>query len=199
MGTNNKNHINGYKEVSTGTLTSSLVSPGEIFLAALRLRAAAIICVHNHPSGDPAPSQEDVEITRRLKECGEMLAIRVLDHVILGAERYYSFSDRGLLWRILSIWYRNVAGSNSKLILYLVMSQAKRLGFFFAQIEKISFSWRPNPLRHIVHPVNWGPDPALQPISAWGAVGQKILVKVIEPDRGYFPVRAFFMAVTSDS
>ena len=51
--------------------------------------------VHNHPSGDPAPSQEDVEITRRLKECGEMLAIRVLDHVILGADRYYSFSDTG--------------------------------------------------------------------------------------------------------
>jgi len=97
MGTNNKNQINGYKEVSTGTLTSSLVSPGEVFLAALRLRAAAIICVHNHPSGDPMPSQEDQDITRRLRECGEMLAIRVIDHVILGADRYYSFSDRGLL------------------------------------------------------------------------------------------------------
>src|SRR5207248_4654522 len=56
MGTNDKNQINGYKEVSTGTLTSSVVSPGEVFLAALRLRAAAIICVHNHPSGDPMPS-----------------------------------------------------------------------------------------------------------------------------------------------
>jgi DNA repair protein RadC len=97
MATNNKNQINGYKEVSTGTLTTSLVSPAEVFLAALRLRAAAIICVHNHPAGDPMPSQEDQEITRRLKECGEMLAIRVLDHVILGADRYYSFSDRGLL------------------------------------------------------------------------------------------------------
>ena|SRR5262250_3502053 len=97
MGTNNKNQINGHKEISTGTLTSSLVTPGEVFFAALRLRAAAIICVHNHPSGDAMPSQEDVEITRRLKECGEMFAIRVLDHVILGADRYYSFSDRGLL------------------------------------------------------------------------------------------------------
>jgi DNA repair protein RadC len=95
MGTNKKNQINGYKEISTGTLTSSLVSPGKVFLAALRLRAAAIIFVHNHPSGDPMPSPEDQEITRRLKECGEMLAIRVLDHVILGADRYYSFSDRG--------------------------------------------------------------------------------------------------------
>jgi len=98
MGTNNKNQINGYKEVSTGTLTSSLVTPGEVFLAALRLRAAAIICVHNHPSGDPAPSQEDVEITRRLKECGEMFAIRVLDHVILGADRYYRlFGQRAIM------------------------------------------------------------------------------------------------------
>jgi DNA repair protein RadC len=97
MGTNNKNRINGYKEVSTGTLTASLVSPAEVFLTALRLRAATIICVHNHPSGDPAPSQEDQEITRRLKECGEMLAIRVLDHVILGNDRFFSFSDKGLL------------------------------------------------------------------------------------------------------
>jgi len=63
----------------------------------LHLAAAAVVFVHNHPSGDPAPSQEDVEITSRLKECGEMLAIRVLDHVILGADHYYSFSDRGLL------------------------------------------------------------------------------------------------------
>jgi len=53
--------------------------------------------VHNHPSGDPMPSQEDQDITRRLKEGGELLAIRVLDHVILGADRYYSFSDKGLL------------------------------------------------------------------------------------------------------
>src|SRR5436309_568737 len=93
MGTNNKNRINGYKEVSTG-ISSSLVTPAEVFLAALRLRAAAIVCVHNHPAGDPMPSLEEQEITRRLKECGEMLAIRVLDHVILGADRYYGFSDR---------------------------------------------------------------------------------------------------------
>jgi len=97
MGMNNKNRINGYKEVSTGTLTTSLVSPAEVFLAALRLRAAAIICVHNHPSGDPAPSPEDTEITRRLKECADMMMIRFLDHIILADERYFSFSDRGLL------------------------------------------------------------------------------------------------------
>jgi DNA repair protein RadC len=64
----------------------------------LHLCAAAVVFVHNHPSGDPAPSQEDIEITRRLKETGEMLGIRVLDHVVLGDEgRFFSFSDRGLL------------------------------------------------------------------------------------------------------
>jgi DNA repair protein RadC len=94
---NNKNRINGCKVISTGTLTVTLIRPADVYAAALDLRAAAVVFVHNHPSGDPMPSQEDQEITRRLKECGEMLAIRVLDHVILGADRYYSFSDRGLL------------------------------------------------------------------------------------------------------
>ncbi len=94
---NNKNRINGYKVISTGTLTASLIRPGDVYRAALHLAAAAVVLVHNHPSGDPAPSVEDQDITRRLKECGEMLGIRVLDHVILGADRYYSFSDRGLL------------------------------------------------------------------------------------------------------
>jgi DNA repair protein RadC len=94
---NNKNRINGYKVISTGTLTAALVRPADVYSAALHLAAAAVVFVHNHPSGDPMPSQEDQDITRRLKECGEMLAIRVLDHIILGADRYYSFSDRGLL------------------------------------------------------------------------------------------------------
>jgi DNA repair protein RadC len=94
---NNKHRINGYKVISTGTLTASLIRPGDVYRAALHLAAAAVVFVHNHPSGDPMPSQEDQEITRRLRECGKMLAIRVLDHVILGAERHYSFSDRGLL------------------------------------------------------------------------------------------------------
>ena len=94
---NNKNRINGYKVISTGSLTAALVRPADVFSAALHLAAAAVVFVHNHPSGDPMPSPDDQEITRRLKECGEMLAIRVLDHVILGADHYYSFSDRGLL------------------------------------------------------------------------------------------------------
>jgi DNA repair protein RadC len=73
---NNKNRINGCKVISTGTLTATLIRPGDVYRAALHLAAAAVVFVHNHPSGDPMPSQEDQEITRRLKECGEMLAIR---------------------------------------------------------------------------------------------------------------------------
>ena len=95
---NNKNRVNGFKVVSTGSLTASLVHPREVWRTALHLCAAAVVFVHNHPSGDPAPSQEDQEITRRLKETGEMLGIRVLDHVVLGDGRFFSFSDRGLLW-----------------------------------------------------------------------------------------------------
>jgi RadC-like JAB domain len=71
--------------------------PREVWRTALYLCAAAVVFVHNHPSGDPAPSQEDQEITRRLKETGDMLGIRVLDHVVLGDGRFFSFSDRGLL------------------------------------------------------------------------------------------------------
>jgi DNA repair protein RadC len=94
---NNKNRVNGFKVVSTGSLTASLVHPREVWRAALHLCAAAVIFVHNHPSGEPTPSQEDQEITRRLKETGDILGIRVLDHVVLGQERFFSFSDRGLL------------------------------------------------------------------------------------------------------
>ena len=87
------------KVVSTGSLTASLVHPREVYTAVLcpDWRAAAVIFLHNHPSGDPAPSQEDQEITRRLKEIGDLFGIKVLDHIILGHETYFSFSDRGLL------------------------------------------------------------------------------------------------------
>lgn len=94
---NNKNRVNGFKVVSTGSLTASLVHPREVWRAALNLCAGAVVFVHNHPSGDPVPSAEDREITRRLKETGDLLGIRVLDHVVLGDERFFSFSDRGLL------------------------------------------------------------------------------------------------------
>jgi DNA repair protein RadC len=94
---NNKNRVTDFKVISTGSLTASLVHPREVWRSALHLCAAAVIFVHNHPSGEPAPSQEDIEITRRLKETGDMLGIRVLDHVVLGDGRFFSFSERGLL------------------------------------------------------------------------------------------------------
>lgn len=82
--------------VSEGTLTASLVHPREVFVPVIEESAAAIILVHNHPSGDPTPSAEDVAITRRLREVGELMGVRVLDHVIIGDGRYVSFSDEGL-------------------------------------------------------------------------------------------------------
>lgn len=95
---NNKNRVNGYKVISTGSLTASVVHPREVWRSALHLCAAAVVLVHNHPSGDPAPSPEDQQITRRLKETGDLLGIRVLDHLVLGdTGRFFSFNDRGLL------------------------------------------------------------------------------------------------------
>jgi len=94
---NNKNRKIREVKVSEGSLTASLVHPREVYNPVIRESAAAVIFVHNHPSGDPAPSQEDIEITRRLKEVGEVMGVRVLDHVVVGHDRYFSFSDRGLL------------------------------------------------------------------------------------------------------
>jgi DNA repair protein RadC len=94
---NNKNRKIREVKISEGSLTASLVHPREVYNPVIRESAAAVIFVHNHPSGDPAPSPEDIEITRRLKEVGEVMGVRVLDHVVIGHERYFSFSDRGLL------------------------------------------------------------------------------------------------------
>lgn len=94
---NNKNRKIREVKISEGSPTASLVHPREVYNPVIRESAAAVIFVHNHPSGDPAPSQEDIEITRRLKEVGDLMGVRVLDHVVIGLERYYSFSDKGLL------------------------------------------------------------------------------------------------------
>jgi DNA repair protein RadC len=94
---NNKHRLNGVKVVSTGSLTASLVHPREVYHAAVVLRAAAVIFLHNHPSGNPAPSPEDIDITKRLKQVGDILGIRVLDHIVIGSEGYFSFSDKGML------------------------------------------------------------------------------------------------------
>jgi DNA repair protein RadC len=83
--------------VSEGTLTASLVHPREVFGPAIREAAAAVVLVHNHPSGDPEPSPEDLEITRRLVAVGELVGIRVLDHLVIGGGTWVSFLQRGLL------------------------------------------------------------------------------------------------------
>jgi DNA repair protein RadC len=85
------------KVVSVGCLTSSLVHPREVFKEAVDARAAALILFHNHPSGDPEPSAEDVSITRRLASAGTLMGIEILDHVILGAGRFVSLKERGVL------------------------------------------------------------------------------------------------------
>ena len=83
--------------ISEGSLTSSIVHPREVFNPVIRDSAAGVILVHNHPSGDPTPSREDKDITKRLKEVGELVGVKVLDHVIIGDGRYMSFADEGML------------------------------------------------------------------------------------------------------
>ncbi len=82
-------------QISEGSLSAAIVHPREVFAPAVRDSAAAVILAHNHPSGDPAPSREDVELTRRLRDAGELIGIRVLDHVIVGAQTHFSFADAG--------------------------------------------------------------------------------------------------------
>jgi len=83
--------------VSVGTLSASLVHPREVFRRAVTEGCAHLVLVHNHPSGDPAPSPDDIEITARLVKVGELVGIEVLDHVILAGERYFSFREEGLV------------------------------------------------------------------------------------------------------
>lgn len=81
------------ERVSVGVLDGSLIHPREVFVAAVRERAAAVILLHNHPSGDPAPSVQDREVTRRLRCAGELLGIPVVDHVVLGDSSFFSFRE----------------------------------------------------------------------------------------------------------
>jgi DNA repair protein RadC len=85
------------EQVSLGTLTSSLVHPREVFVTAIRERAAGVVLLHNHPSGDPEPSPDDEAVTRRLVAAGELLGIPVLDHLVFGAGGYVSLLERGLI------------------------------------------------------------------------------------------------------
>ncbi|MCX8071775.1 MAG: DNA repair protein RadC [Candidatus Binatia bacterium] len=81
--------------VSQGSLTTTIVCPRDVFEPVVREAAAAVVFVHNHPSGDPTPSPEDVAITRRLREVGELMGVRVLDHIVIGHGRYVSFARDG--------------------------------------------------------------------------------------------------------
>jgi DNA repair protein RadC len=88
-----KHAVIAFHEVSRGILDSTLVHPREVFRAALLANAAAIVAGHNHPSGDPSPSPDDIALTRRLAAAGDIMGIPLLDHVIVGDGRYYSFKE----------------------------------------------------------------------------------------------------------
>lgn len=92
---NTKNHVIDIETVSIGTLNSSLVHPREAYKSAIKKSAASVIFAHNHPSGTPNPSHEDIKITQRLKEAGLILGIGVLDHVIVARKGFYSFKEGG--------------------------------------------------------------------------------------------------------
>jgi len=92
-----KNRIIRRVQISEGSLNQSIVHPREVFSPAVKESAAAMILVHNHPTGDPAPSSEDIAVTRRLKEAGELMGIKILDHIIIGDGEFVSFVERGLI------------------------------------------------------------------------------------------------------
>lgn len=94
---NTKNELIRDVTVSEGSLNASLVHPREVFNPAIRDSAAAVLFIHNHPSGDPTPSREDRELTQRLREAGDLIGIRVLDHIIIGDGCHMSFADAGYL------------------------------------------------------------------------------------------------------
>jgi DNA repair protein RadC len=83
--------------VSEGTLSASLVHPREVFKPAILESAASVILLHNHPSGDPTPSREDIRLTRQLSECAHLLDLRVHDHVVIGRGRFVSLAERGII------------------------------------------------------------------------------------------------------
>jgi DNA repair protein RadC len=92
-----KNQLILKQEISKGTLNGSPVHPREVFAVAIRHSGAGIILLHNHPSGDPAPSAEDRKVTLQIAEAGKLMGIPLLDHIVVGNERYYSFKDAGVI------------------------------------------------------------------------------------------------------
>ena len=94
---NTKNHVIRCINISTGSLNASIVHPREVFSEVLKAGCSAVIFAHNHPSGDPEPSGEDIETTSRLSEGGNILGIKVLDHIIIGDRKYLSLKEKGLM------------------------------------------------------------------------------------------------------
>jgi DNA repair protein RadC len=94
---NTKNHVITVETVSIGSLNSSVVHPRELFKNSIRRSAAALILAHNHPSGDPAPSTEDIDVTQRLAEAGNIIGIQVLDHIIIGEKGFVSLKEQGII------------------------------------------------------------------------------------------------------
>lgn len=92
---NTKLNLTGIFEISHGTVSSSIVGAREVFQKALLANAVCIVMIHNHPSGDPTPSMEDIQVTRRLVDSGNLLGIQVLDHIIIGRPGYTSLKERG--------------------------------------------------------------------------------------------------------
>lgn len=94
---NTKKEIMYIREISHGTVNMTVVHPREVFRKAIEDGAHSIILLHNHPSGDPNPSQEDLHLTKRLKDCAEIVGISIVDHIIIGEDGYYSFLKEGIL------------------------------------------------------------------------------------------------------
>lgn len=94
---NTKNEVLKIVNITTGSLDSSLISPRDLFKQAMSANSASVIVAHNHPSGDPTPSREDIAVTKRLAQAGEMIGIEVLDHIIIGDGRWVSLKERGLI------------------------------------------------------------------------------------------------------
>ena len=92
-----KNQIVSDRDITKGSINSSIVHPREVFKYAIKKSATAIIMLHNHPSGDPSPSKEDIQVTKRMIECGELIGIHILDHIIIGDGSYISLKERGII------------------------------------------------------------------------------------------------------
>ncbi|HLQ95001.1 MAG TPA: DNA repair protein RadC [Pseudogracilibacillus sp.] len=94
---NTKNQVIHQQTIFIGSLNTSIVHPREIFREAVKRSAASVVCAHNHPSGDPSPSQEDIHVTRRLVEAGKIMGIELLDHLVIGNNRFISLKEKGYL------------------------------------------------------------------------------------------------------